>query len=79
MGKGDKKSRRGKIVIGSSGVRRQKKKKPTLAASVPKPKSKVKTEEKVKTATKPKTEAKVKSEKKESEGTKKLPKKKVDK
>lgn len=42
MGKGDKKSKRGKIVIGSWGVRRARKKKKDLTAakkvSVPKPK-----------------------------------------
>jgi 30S ribosomal protein S31 len=45
MGKGDKKSKRGKIVIGSSGVRRARKKKNTFTAVVaktePKPKKEV--------------------------------------
>jgi 30S ribosomal protein S31 len=39
MGKGDKKSRRGKIIIGTFGVRRRKKK---LTASLAKPDIKVK-------------------------------------
>ena len=47
MGKGDKKSKRGKIIIGSYGVRRRKKKivKPVIRK---KPETKVKEEKKVK-------------------------------
>lgn len=45
MGKGDKKSKRGKIIIGSSGVRRARKKRVRPAAPVakaePKPKKEV--------------------------------------
>ncbi len=37
MGKGDKKTRRGKIVIGTSGVRRARKKKQTSRKSVKNP------------------------------------------
>lgn len=51
MGKGDKKTRRGKIVRGSFGVRRRKKNRSTVKAAVPMPKPKV-IEEKPK-ATKP--------------------------
>ena len=40
MGKGDKKTKRGKIVIGSSGVKRARKKKRSLAAVAPKAESK---------------------------------------
>ncbi|MEI7897788.1 MAG: 30S ribosomal protein THX [bacterium] len=45
MGKGDKKSKRGKIIIGSSGVSRSRKKKrtilPVAAKAEPKPKKEV--------------------------------------
>ena len=44
MGKGDKKTKRGKIVIGSSGVRRARKKKNTITAEVTKVEPKKKTE-----------------------------------
>ena len=37
MGKGDKKTKRGKIIIGSSGIKRARKKKSPLAAVAPKP------------------------------------------
>jgi 30S ribosomal protein S31 len=49
MGKGDKKSKRGKIVIGSFGVRRSKKKKKTIPAvkNLAEPKPKKSTPEKV--------------------------------
>lgn len=79
MGKGDKKTKRGKIVIGSYGVRRPRKKK---IISATKPKAKVET--KVKSDTKPKTETKVKTatkpkaEVKETPKAKKTTKKKVD-
>ena len=52
MGKGDKKSRRGKIIIGTFGVRRRRKKdgkpdiKPTVAASVKEVKEKKPVKEK---------------------------------
>jgi ribosomal small subunit protein bTHX len=45
MGKGDKKTKRGKIIIGSSGVKRSRKKKSSMTAPVakaePKPKKEV--------------------------------------
>lgn len=44
MGKGDKKTKRGKIVIGSSGVRRARKKKKTVAPVTAKVELKVKKE-----------------------------------
>ncbi|MCK9220116.1 MAG: 30S ribosomal protein THX [Bacteroidales bacterium] len=37
MGKGDKKTKRGKIIIGSSGITRTRKKKKTIIQSAPKP------------------------------------------
>jgi 30S ribosomal protein S31 len=43
MGKGDKKSKRGKIIIGSYGVRRPRKKNKTVAKPVKKTKAKAKT------------------------------------
>jgi ribosomal small subunit protein bTHX len=58
MGKGDKKTKRGKIIIGSTGVTRQKRKKSTISvAAETKP---VVVSEKVKKTTKkpvPKAEA----------------------
>jgi 30S ribosomal protein S31 len=42
MGKGDKKTKRGKIVIGSSGVRRARKKKNRKPATLSKPETKPK-------------------------------------
>ncbi|OFX21587.1 MAG: ribosomal small subunit protein bTHX [Bacteroidetes bacterium GWA2_31_9b] len=74
MGKGDKKTRKGKIVIGSHGVRRPKRKKTKAAAPSVKPKTPVKTEPKVKAESK----AKVKTEIKETPKPKKTTKKKVD-
>lgn len=59
MGKGDKKSRRGKIIIGSSGVRRpksSKKKAFVKVEAVPAPK----VEKKTKVAEKPKADPKPK-------------------
>lgn len=63
MGKGDKKTKRGKIAIGSYGVRRPRKKTKTYNAVEPKPKKKAakKTATKPKTSTKPKTTAKKKT------------------
>ena len=59
MGKGDKKSRRGKIIIGSSGVRRPKSSKKKAFVKVEAvPASKV--EKKVKATEKPKAEPKPK-------------------
>ena len=75
MGKGDKKTKRGKITQGSYGVRRPRKKKTVLAADS-KPKVSAKAEPKVKTEAKAK--AKVKTEPKETPKPKKTAKKKVD-
>lgn len=66
MGKGDKKTRRGKIVMGSYGKKRLKKKKATIAeVKKTTPKAKVtpkpKAEPKPKVETKPKAEAKPKA------------------
>jgi len=72
MGKGDKKTKRGKIVIGSYGVRRPRKNKPALAATA----TKQKAETKPKVKAEPK--AKVKAEPKETAKPKKTTKKKVD-
>lgn len=63
MGKGDKKSKRGKIAIGSSGVSRKRKKAKKVAA--PKVKAKPVAKEKVKkapAAKKPKKEKEAPSE-----------------
>lgn len=64
MGKGDKKSRRGKITNGSYGVRRPRKKvKPvTVKAEAKKPKAAAKKTTAKKAATKPKATAKAKKE-----------------
>ncbi|MDR2970738.1 MAG: 30S ribosomal protein THX [Bacteroidales bacterium] len=69
MGKGDKKTRRGKIVIGSYGVRRMRK------TSKPIPEKVIKVAEKVKVAevteeVKPAPEKKTKAPKKETTETK---------
>ena len=74
MGKGDKKTKRGKIVIGSYGKRRPRKDKATIAAPAAKPKAEVKP--KVKAKAEPKPKAKV--EPKEAAKPKKTTKKKVD-
>ena len=74
MGKGDKKTKRGKIVIGSYGVRRPRKNKPTMAAPASKPKAAVKAEPKAKAEPK----VKAKAEHKETPKPKKTAKKKVD-
>jgi 30S ribosomal protein S31 len=55
MGKGDKKTRKGKIVMGTFGVTRPHKKKKT---EVPKTKAKAKAKPKAKPAAKPKAKAK---------------------
>ncbi len=68
MGKGDKKSKRGKIVLGSFGVRRSRKKK---SGHVPAP-VKVETAENVVVEKAPKTE-KVKTESTEKKATEKKP------
>ena len=47
MGKGDKKTKRGKIFNGSYGVRRQKNKKSVLSVEVPKESTEVETKEDV--------------------------------
>lgn len=57
MGKGDKKSKRGKITIGSYGVRRPRKKNKPVAATT---KKKSVAKAKTKPATKPKAKAKAK-------------------
>jgi ribosomal small subunit protein bTHX len=61
MGKGDKKTKRGKIIIGSSGVSRSRKKKtniaPVAAKAEPKPKKEVE-EQVIPTHTAPKKTAK---------------------
>ena len=59
MGKGDKKTRRGKISMGSYGVRRPKKKSSPVVISK-KTKAKPKATPKAKADPKPKTTAKVK-------------------
>ncbi|OFX84836.1 MAG: ribosomal small subunit protein bTHX [Bacteroidetes bacterium GWF2_33_16] len=74
MGKGDKKTKRGKIILGSYGARRPRKKKTILATSAPKPKAAVKSEPKVKAEHK----TKAKAEPKETPKPKKTAKKKVD-
>ena len=74
MGKGDKKTKRGKIVIGSYGKRRPRKDKPTMDASATKPKAEVKPKAKAKAEPKPKA----KVEPKEAAKPKKTTKKKVD-
>lgn len=74
MGKGDKKTKRGKIVIGSYGKRRPRKDKPTIATTASKPKTAVKAEPKAKVEHK----AKAKTEPKETPKPKKTTKKKVD-
>lgn len=58
MGKGDKKSKRGKITIGTYGVRRPRKKKKAVTKVAPKAK---KAAAKPKAATKPKPAAKKKA------------------
>lgn len=64
MGKGDQKSKRGKIVNGSYGVRRPHKKnvKSTVAAVVAEKPAKTKVEKKSKTEDKPKVKATKKTE-----------------
>lgn len=74
MGKGDKKTKRGKIVLGSYGVRRSRKKKSAVAAIPSKSKPAVKAEAKPKAEPK----AKAKAEPKEATKPKKTTKKKVD-
>ena len=72
MGKGDKKSRRGKIIIGTFGVRRRKKK---PAASQAKPDIKIKVKDvkiKDKKVLKEKKEVKEVKEKKEIKETKEI-------
>lgn len=64
MGKGDKKTRRGKIVNGSYGVRRPRKKS-TPVVIAKKSKTKPKVEAKPKAETKPKAAAKSKTVAKE--------------
>lgn len=58
MGKGDKKTKRGKITMGSYGVRRPRKKQKAITKAAPKVK---KTAEKPKAAAKPKPAAKKKA------------------
>ena len=58
MGKGDKRSAKGKRVLGSSGVSRQKKKNTYVAPATPKEKATPKTEEPAKKATPKKAAAK---------------------
>ncbi len=60
MGKGDKKSKRGKISMGSYGVRRPRKKSTPIVITK-KPKAKPKVEAKPKAETKPKAAAKTKA------------------
>lgn len=77
MGKGDKKTKRGKITIGSFGKRRLKKTKSTYSAAVKetvkkatekeKPEPKAKVEAKAKVETKPKAEPKKKATSKKEE------------
>lgn len=71
MGKGDKKSKRGKIRLGSSGVSRPRKKKKTEIVSEKKVTEKVKKSSEPKSekskAEKPKTAKKTPSKKKENE------------
>ncbi|NIX65884.1 30S ribosomal protein THX [Gaetbulibacter sp. S0825] len=58
MGKGDKKTKRGKITMGSYGVRRPRKKQKAITKAAPKVK---KTAEKPKAAAKPKPATKKKA------------------
>lgn len=67
MGKGDKKTKRGKIILGSYGVRRPRKK-TTAEVAISKPKASTKAEPK----------SKAKAEPKETPKPKKTTKKKVD-
>ncbi|MDX9694391.1 MAG: 30S ribosomal protein THX [Bacteroidales bacterium] len=78
MGKGDKKTKRGKIVIGSYGKRRPRKDKPTMAAPAAKPKAEVKPKVKAKAEPKVESKPKAKPEPKEAAKPKKTTKKKVD-
>ena len=64
MGKGDKKTKRGKITMGTYGVRRRRKKTKAYVAPAPKKKAapaKTKAEPKSKTETKAKSPAKTKA------------------
>ena len=64
MGKGDKKSKRGKISMGSYGVRRPRKKsKPVIIAKKAKPKAKPKAAPKTKAAPKAKAKTTAKAKK----------------
>lgn len=74
MGKGDKKSARGKRVIGSSGVSRQKKKNTYVAPAAPAKKAAPKTEEVAKKAA-PKKAAPKKAAAKKPAAKKAAPKK----
>jgi 30S ribosomal protein S31 len=69
MGKGDKKSRRGKLFMGSFGITRPRKKKKTVKVEkvepAPAPVVKTKPAVKAKPAAKPKTTRKPKAEKAE--------------
>ena len=71
MGKGDKKSKRGKISMGSYGVRRPRKKStPVIIAKKPKAKAKPITEPKAKAVPKAKTAPKTKAAPKTKTGAK---------
>ncbi len=80
MGKGDKKSKRGKIVIGSFGVRRSKKKRKNAAAvnktAAPKPLKSV--PEKVVAVAEPMVESHVAEESAKKTAAKKVTKKVVE-
>ena len=75
MGKGDKKTRKGKITMGSFGVMRPRKKSATKAAAVAEPKAKKVAAPKKETAPKAKAAVKKVSAPKESTETKKTTKK----
>lgn len=77
MGKGDKKSKRGKIVIGSFGVRRSKKKKKTVPAvkNLAEPKPKKSAPEKVTAVPEPLVDAHVAEEAAKKSAAKKATKK----
>jgi ribosomal small subunit protein bTHX len=79
MGKGDKKTRRGKIIMGTYGRLRRRKKSTAITAvakpkSTPKPKTATKTEPAPKAETTPKAESKPKAK----PAAKKTTKKKTD-
>ncbi len=70
MGKGDQKTRRGKIFAGSYGRKRPKKKKKGVIAQVAKPAEKTTTKTKVPVKPKPKAEEKPKTDDKAESGDK---------